>query len=108
MLDSEKNRLVLTLETFVNKHQIEPLGEVSDADFKIIWDSIHRILPHLHPESIKDNGAEISKIPSRDVSFCIEPYFTRSGWPVELTSIALEANKRFCTGRLARDEYFHT
>ena len=108
LLDSEKNRLVLTLETFVNKHQIEPLGEVSDADFKIIWDSIHRLLPHLHPESIKDNGAEISKIPSRDVSFCIEPYFTRSGWPVELSSIALEANKRFCTGRLARDEYFHT
>lgn len=107
LLNTEKTKLVLKLEMLVNKHQIESIENTSDSEFKRIWELVRRLLPHLHPESIKDNGVEITMIPSREVSFCFEPYFIRSGWPVELTPIAVEANNRYKSGRISSKEYFH-
>jgi len=107
LADSERGRIVKELEQFVNECMINPVEFVEDVKFKRAWQQIHLLLPHLHPESALDNGKEISAIPSRSVSFCLEPYFIRSGWPVELTPIAQEASRRHQSGLLASSEYFH-
>ena len=99
--------LIAEMEKFVNDRLLYPIDFVDDETFKHVWRKIHRLLPHLHPESALDNGKEISRIPKRSVSFCLEPYFTRSGWPVELASIALEASKRHNAGRLSTSDYYH-
>lgn len=106
--DSEREKIVRELEQFVNECMLNPLEFVEDVNFKRAWQKIHLLLPHLHPESALDNGREISAIPSRSVSFCLEPYFIRSGWPVELAPIAQEASRRHQAGRLASSEYFHS
>jgi DNA (cytosine-5)-methyltransferase 1 len=102
--------LIKTIENFIirfGENGIESIDEVNDQDFLKIWKKVHLLLPHLHPDSVLDNGNEISKIPSRSVSFCIEPFYIRSGWPVDLSPIAHEANRRYSLGRLAAKDYFH-
>jgi DNA (cytosine-5)-methyltransferase 1 len=106
--DSEREKIVSELEQFVNECMLNPVEFVDDGNFKQAWQKIHLLLPHLHPESALDNGKEISAIPSRTISFCLEPYFIRSGWPVELAPIAQEASRRHQSGRLASSEYFHS
>ena len=102
--------LVKKIENFVlrfGENGIESIHEVTDKDFLDIWKKIHLLHPQLHPDSALDNGTEISKIPNRNVSFCVEPFFIRSGWPVDLAPIALEANHRYKIGRLSPNNYFH-
>lgn len=101
-------KIVTELELFVNECMLHPIEFVEDSRFKQEWKKINQVLPHLHPESVLDNGKEISAIPNRSTSFCLEPYFIRSGWPVELAPIAKEANRRHKSGRLAISEYFQT
>lgn len=108
LADSEREKIVRELEQFINESLLNPVEFVDDDNFKQAWQKIHLLLPHLHPESALDNGREISAIPSRTISFCLEPYFIRSGWPVELAPIALEASRRHQSGRLASSEYFHS
>jgi DNA (cytosine-5)-methyltransferase 1 len=105
---TERMLLINDLEQFINDCWIRPINFVDDNAFKEVWKKIHLLLPHLHPESVLDNGEEISRIPKRSISFCLEPYYIRSGWPVDLTPIAQEANKRHQEGRLESTEYFHT
>lgn len=104
---SKTVRLVRELEQFINECTIRPIGFVADDEFKEAWKKVRLLLPQLHPESAVDNGQEISDVPRREISFCFEPYFIRSGWPVELVPIAREAQFRFQSGRLDASEYFH-
>ena len=108
LVGSEREKVVSELEQFINDCMLRPVEFVEDGSFKQAWKKIHLLLPHLHPESALDNGNEISTIPKRTTSFCLEPYFIRSGWPVELASIAQEANRRHLSGRLASSEYFNS
>ncbi len=105
--EDEKQKIILDLEKFVNDCMVRPIEFVEDASFKQIWKKIHKLLPHLHPESAIDNGLEISAVPKRSISFCLEPYFIRSGWPVELAPIAQEAQRRLRSGHLTSSNYFH-
>jgi DNA (cytosine-5)-methyltransferase 1 len=107
LTDSELQKILHELEQFVNDSMLRPIEFIEDEEFKCSWKKIHQILPHLHPESALDNGKEISSIPQRRTSFCLEPYFIRSGWPVELTPIALEAHQRYKCGRMVASDYFH-
>ena len=104
---SQKIKLISDLEEFVNNTHIHPIDYVEDTEFREIWKKIHALLPHLHPESILDNGGEMSTVAKRNVSFCLEPFFIRSGWPIELVPIAYEARKRYKSNRLASYDYFH-
>ncbi|MFM6990812.1 MAG: DNA cytosine methyltransferase [Rhodoferax sp.] len=104
---SQKSKYLNDLEEFINECHIRPLDFVEDEKFLVVWKYVHALLPHLHPESCLDNGNEISAVPKRDISFCIEPYFTRSGWPVELVAVAQEARKRYLSKRLTSEEYYH-
>jgi DNA (cytosine-5)-methyltransferase 1 len=104
----ERKIIISELENFINDCMVNPVESVDDGKFKLAWKKIHQLLPHLHPESALDNGHEISSVPRRTTSFCLEPYFVRSGWPVELAPIAREANRRHKSGRLTISEYFHS
>jgi DNA (cytosine-5)-methyltransferase 1 len=108
LADSDRKKIVSELEQFINECMLNPVEFIEDGSFKQAWQKIHLLLPHLHPQSALDNGKEISPIPKRTTSFCLEPYFIRSGWPVELALIAREASKRHKSGRLASSEYFHS
>ena len=104
----ERFNLICVIEKFINDCLIRPIEFVDDMNLKDIWRKIHFILPHLHPESVLDNGKDISLMPNRSVSFCLEPYFIRSGWPVELAPIAIEARRRYINGAFTGFEYFHS
>jgi len=103
----KRKELIAQLEAFVNKCYIISIDLIQNKEFLEIWSLIHQLLPNLHPASISDNGNEISQTPHRSVSFCLEPYFLRSGWPVELLPIALEAQKRFKIEKISSSDYFH-
>jgi DNA (cytosine-5)-methyltransferase 1 len=105
--NSQKLALIADLEQFINDSYIRPLEFVDEETFIHIWSSIHLLLPHLHPESALDNGKDISPIRGRKISFCLEPYYLRSGWPIELLPIANEARKRFEQGNLCATDYYH-
>lgn len=107
LAEDEKQKIILELERFINDCMVSPIEFVEDESFKQTWKKIHKLLPHLHPESALDNGVEISAVPKRSISFCLEPYFIRSGWPVELAPIAQEAQRRHKSGRLPSLNYFH-
>ncbi len=105
-----KATLIKSIENFViqyGENGIESIDTVDEKYFLDIWKKIHLLLPHLHPDSVIDNGTEISKIPKRDVSFCLEPFYIRSGWPLDLAPIAKEANRRYSLGMLNAKDYFH-
>jgi DNA (cytosine-5)-methyltransferase 1 len=103
----KRQNILAKLEKFVNDCHILNIESVEDKSLICIWQSIHTLLPHLHPESILDNGTEFSKVPSREISFCLEPFYIRSGWPVELSAIAVEVRKRYLSGRISAKDYFH-
>lgn len=105
---TDKNFYVSEIEKFVNKYQINILADADTLEFNSVWKKILLIFPHLHPESVLDNGKELSPMPKRQVSFCIEPTYIRSGWPVELAPIALEAYRRYKLGILTFNEYYGT
>ena len=104
----QKSQWLRELETFINECSIRSVDFVEDAEFLEMWKKIRALLPHLHPESCIDNGNEISAAPRRNISFCVEPYFIRSGWPVELIVVAQEARKRYVNKRLSADEYYYS
>jgi len=104
---SEQERLLVQLEEFVNKCHFKSIEGIDKREFLKIWSLVHKLLPNLHPASISDNGTDISPTPHRSVSFCLEPYFLRSGWPVELLPIALEAQRRFKAKEITSTDYFH-
>jgi DNA (cytosine-5)-methyltransferase 1 len=103
-------KIISCLEEFVIKYGengIESIAQVANEEFLEIWKKVHLLHPHLHPDSVLDNGTEISKIPNRSVSFCIEPFYIRSGWPVDLAPIAIEAHNRYKLKQISSKDYFH-
>ena len=75
-------------------------------EFLHAWWAVGYLHPNLHPDAALSNGAELSPGPRRGVSFVLEPAYVRSGWPVELIPIALEARRRFDEGLLSENEYY--
>jgi hypothetical protein len=104
--DEERAKLIQEIERFVDNCYINSIEFVADDEFSTIWQKILRLVPHLHPESALDNGTEISPPPRRGVSSVLEPYYVRSGWPVDLVLIAKEANRRFRSNALDVTRYF--
>jgi DNA (cytosine-5)-methyltransferase 1 len=105
--DNERQLIINDLEGFIDSCQLVSVTGIDDLEFCNVWKKIHILLPHLHPESALDNGEERSMAPRRNISFCLEPFYTRSGWPVELVPVALEANRRYQLGKLTSTDYFH-
>lgn len=97
---------IAQLEEFIESTQVQDLARLSKADLLKAWWAVGYLHPNLHPDAAQDNGKELSLGPKRGVSFVIEPYYVRSGWPVELIGLAREARRRFDAKLLSEDEYY--
>jgi DNA (cytosine-5)-methyltransferase 1 len=105
--NNQKKKITLLLEEIIDSSNFIPITTLSKRRFIEVWKSVHLLLPHLHPESAKDNGSEISLGPKKGLSHVFEPYYIRSGWPVELVFIAQEAYRRLSLSLISRSEYFN-
>jgi len=105
-LPSDRKAAIDQLEAFVESLFLMPLSNLSKADFLSAWWAVGFLHPNLHPDAASDSGKVLSPGPKRGVSFVLEPVYVRSGWPVELIPIAIEARKRFDEGLLSEDEYY--
>ncbi|MBR8657363.1 DNA cytosine methyltransferase [Achromobacter sp. Marseille-Q0513] len=105
-LPDGRNAAVELLENFVESTYLRPLANLSKDDFLRAWWAVGFLHPNLHPDAASDNGKTLSLGPKRGVSFVIEPVYVRSGWPVELIPVAIEARRRFDDGMLSEDEYY--
>lgn len=101
-----RDAAVKQLESFVESTCLRPLTDLSKDEFLEAWWAVGFLHPNLHPDAALDNGKALSPGPKRGVSFVLEPVYVRSGWPVELIPIAVEARRRFDDGRLSEDEYY--
>jgi DNA (cytosine-5)-methyltransferase 1 len=97
---------ITQLEEFIESMQMRDLAQHSTADFLKAWWAVGYLHPNLHPDAAFDSGKELSLGPKRGVSFVLEPYYVRSGWPVELIPLAAEARRRFNAKLLSEDEYY--
>lgn len=78
-----------------------------------VWHDLLLLFPELHPDNARDHGAKIETIPNVQGSLPgFEPIasrrYVRSGWPVELELIGLEAWRRFESGELTGEEFYCT
>lgn len=105
-LPAGRDTAIEQLESFVESTSLRPLMNLSKDEFLKAWWAIGFLHPNLHPDAALDNGKVLSPGPKRGVSFVIEPVYVRSGWPVELIPIAVEARRRFEEGVLSEDEYY--
>lgn len=97
---------ILQLEGFIESMLMKDLTQLTKVEFLKAWWAVGYLHPNLHPDAALDNGKELSLGPRRGVSFVVEPVYVRSGWPVELIPLALEARRRFDAKTLAENEYY--
>lgn len=105
-LPLSRTEAITQLEDFIESMQMKDLAQLSTTDFLKAWWAVGYLHPNLHPDAALDNGKELSPGPKRGVSFVVEPYYVRSGWPVELIGLAREARRRFDAKLLEEDEYY--
>lgn len=105
-LPLSRSLAITLLEGFIESTLMKDLKHLSKQEFIKAWWTVGYLHPSLHPDAAFDNGKELSPGPKRGVSFVLEPYYVRSGWPVELVPLALEARRRFDAKALAEDEYY--
>jgi DNA (cytosine-5)-methyltransferase 1 len=77
------------------------------------WFGISCLYPYLHPKSALENGDFISEIPLQENPILdnvdkslTKPIYERSGWPVYLVPLAVEARRRFELDELSIMEYY--
>ncbi len=105
-LPTSREVAIKQLEAFVESLFLKNLVQLPKREFLKAWWAVGYLHPHLHPDAALANGKELSLGPRRGVSFVLEPFYVRSGWPVELIPLAVEARRRFEQGLLAEDEYY--
>lgn len=105
-LPKDRQTAISQLEAFVESLYLRHISTLPKDDFLAAWWAVGYLHPNLHPDAALENGKELSRGPRRGVSFVLEPVYVRSGWPVELIPIALEARRRFNEAKLAEDEYY--
>jgi DNA (cytosine-5)-methyltransferase 1 len=105
-LPSSREQATAMLEEAVVSMFLRPLPQLGKNEFLEVWWAVRYLHPHLHPDAAFDNGDTVSRGIRRFLSFVIEPVYIRSGWPVELVPIALEARRRFDSNLLSEVEYY--
>lgn len=103
--ESERNRAIKKLEKLTNSLYLGVLANMGKKEFLSTWNLVHIVHPTLHPEMALDRTGEIYMPPS-GTSDVLAPYYKRSGWPVALIPIAIEANKRYATKELTEEDYY--
>ncbi|MBK9176940.1 MAG: DNA cytosine methyltransferase [Flavobacteriales bacterium] len=88
------------------------LSQMEKAEFLRAWRAVAFLYPGLHPDGALDHGKRIEQRregPSWVMMIeprLVTPYFSQSGWPVVLKSLANEAWRRDDAGLLADDELY--
>lgn len=105
-LPNDRDAAISQLEGFVESLFLKSLQSLSKDEFLQAWWAVGFLHPNLHPDAAFEGGVEVSKGPKRGVSYVVEPIYVRSGWPVELIPVAVEARRRFDAGHLTENEYY--
>jgi DNA (cytosine-5)-methyltransferase 1 len=103
--ESERNKAIKKLEELTNSLYLGVIKNMSTKEFLAAWNLVHLVHPTLHPETALDRSGEIHMPPSR-TSDIVAPYYKRSGWPVALIPIAIEANNRYNGKELTEEDYY--
>lgn len=90
----------------------KPLDDMPHEQFMMAWNAVFYLYQGLHPDDSADHGAEISHDqdgPERIQVIeprLIAPFHVKSGWPMLIVPIALEANRRLAYGLMTEDEFY--
>jgi len=103
--ESDKNQAINKLEELTNSLYLGVIGNMTTKEFLGVWNLVHVVHPTLHPETALDKSGEIYMPPS-GTSDVLAPYYKRSGWPVSLVPIAIEANIRYISKELTEEDYY--
>lgn len=90
----------------------KPLDDMPHEQFMKAWNAVFYLYQGLHPDDSANHGEEISHDqdgPERIQLIeprLIAPFHVKSGWPVLIAPIALEANRRLAYGLMTEDEFY--
>ncbi|MEK6806627.1 MAG: DNA cytosine methyltransferase [Pseudomonadota bacterium] len=87
------------------------LREMTKEEFCSGWHALLFLLPGLHPDNALDHGtkmniAEVSWLGCSDEVRLLSRRFARSGWPVALDHVGLEAWRRFDAEEIAEEQFY--
>lgn len=102
---SEKSKAIKKLEELTNTLYLGVINNMSTKEFLSVWNLVHVVHPTLHPESALDRSGDIYMPPS-GTSDVLAPFYKRSGWPVVLIPIAVEANNRYKNNEITEEDYY--
>jgi DNA (cytosine-5)-methyltransferase 1 len=103
--ESVRNKAIKNLEKLTTTLYLGVMANMTNQEFLSVWNSVHTVHPTLHPETALDRSGEIYMPPS-GTSDVLAPYYKRSGWPVALIPIAVEANTRYKNKELTDEDYY--
>jgi DNA (cytosine-5)-methyltransferase 1 len=102
---SEKSKAIKKLEELTNTLYLGVINNMSTKEFLSVWNLVHVVHPTLHPESALDRSGDIY-MPPFGTSDVLAPFYKRSGWPVVLIPIAVEANNRYKNNEITEEDYY--
>jgi DNA (cytosine-5)-methyltransferase 1 len=101
-----RKKAIKQLESLIhNPFYTGMIEQMPKNEFIKTWNLVYLIHPTLHPQSAFDTAGE-KKMPSHGTSLVLEPYYKRTGWPLELIPLAQEAYKRLENKELSELDYF--
>jgi DNA (cytosine-5)-methyltransferase 1 len=113
-LPSSANEAAHRVMQLVRASRLQTLPSMTDEEFKMHWPSVAYLYPGLHPDDALNHGSDVAAS-SRENHPVLErfpelraPFYTQSGWPVSLESVAAEAWTRYLASRLIEQEMYCT
>lgn len=106
-IPSTEQEALQWLLTAVENPQDKPHDEFVKA-----WSAVFFLYGGLHPDGCDDHGEGISHDQDGPERFklieprLIAPYYVKSGWPVLLAPLAIEACSRFEQGLMGEQEFY--
>jgi len=90
----------------------KPLHDMPHEQFMKAWNAVFYLYQGLHPDDCADHGEEIGHDQDGPERFqlieprLISPFYVKSGWPVLIAPIAIEAHRRLAEGVITEDEFY--
>ena len=90
----------------------KPLHDMPHEQFMKAWNAVFYLYQGLHPDDCADHGEEIGHDQDGPNRFqlieprLISPFYVKSGWPVLIAPIAIEAHRRLSKGLLTENEFY--
>lgn len=103
--ESVRSKAIKKLEMLTTTLYLGVIANMTTKEFLSVWNSVHVVHPTLHPATALDRSGEVYMPPS-GTSDVLAPYYKRSGWPVVLIPIAVEANARYNNKELTEEDYY--